>query len=58
MARRRDEAEAYHGGRPKLTWRDVVALTWATYKTSAPYLLIFLLLFLLAVWIVTEVLFR
>jgi hypothetical protein len=44
--------------RPKLTSRDVWALIWATYKTSAPYLLIFLLLFSLGVWFVTEVLFR
>ncbi len=44
--------------RPRLTFRDVVALIWATYKTSAPYLVVFLLLFLLAVWFVTEVVFR
>lgn len=44
--------------RPKLTRRDVWALIWATYKTSAPYLLIFLLAFAAAVWFVTEVLFR
>lgn len=58
MARRRDEPETYEGDRPKLTTRDVLALIWATYKTSAPYLLVFLLLFLLALWLVTEVLFR
>ncbi|MBW6457198.1 MAG: hypothetical protein K0A98_15055 [Trueperaceae bacterium] len=58
MARRRDEPEAYEGDRPKLTTRDVMALIWATYKVSAPYLLVFLLLFLLALWLVTEVLFR
>jgi hypothetical protein len=44
--------------RPKLTSRDVWALIWATYKTSLPYLLVFLLLFSLGVWFVTEVLFR
>lgn len=44
--------------RPKLTTRDVWALIWASYKTSAPYLLIFLVLFIAAVWFVTEVLFR
>lgn len=44
--------------RPKLSARDVLALIWATYKASAPYLLIFLLLFTAAVWLVTEVLFR
>lgn len=59
MARRPDDApEAYEEGRPKLTRRDVWALVWSTYKTSAPYLLAFLALFLLAVWFVTEVLFR
>ena len=59
MARRRDdEPEAYERGRPKLTTRDVLALIWATYKVSAPYLLVFVLLFLLALWLVTEVLFR
>ncbi|MDF1522102.1 MAG: hypothetical protein P1P87_04700 [Trueperaceae bacterium] len=44
--------------RPQLSARDVLALIWATYKTSAPYLLIFLLLFSAAVWLFTEVLFR
>jgi hypothetical protein len=58
VARRKDESERYEGGRPKLTTRDVLALIWATYKTSAPYLLVFVLLFLLALWLVTEVLFR
>ena len=58
MARRQDEPEGYEGGRPKLTTRDVIALIWATYKVSAPYLLVFVLLFLLALWLVTEVLFR
>jgi len=50
--------DGYVGGRPKLRRRDVLALVWATYKTTAPYLLLFLLLFLLATWFVTEVLFR
>jgi hypothetical protein len=45
------------GDRPKLSPRDVRALVWATYKTSFPYLLVFLVLFLGAVWFVTEVLF-
>jgi hypothetical protein len=58
VARRKDEPERYEGGRPKLTTRDVLALIWATYKVSAPYLLVFVLLFLLALWLVTEVLFR
>lgn len=44
--------------RPKLTSRDVWALIWATYKTSLPYLLVFLLLFSAAVWLITEVVFR
>ena len=58
MARREDEPDAYVGDRPKLGTRDVLALIWATYKVSAPYLLVFVLLFLLALWLVTEVLFR
>lgn len=58
MPRRTDEAEAYESGRPKLTTRDALALVWATYKVSAPYLLVFVLLFLLGLWLVTEVLFR
>ncbi len=43
--------------RPKLSRRDVRSLVWSTYKTSLPYLLVFLVLFLGAVWFVTEVLF-
>jgi hypothetical protein len=58
VARRNEDREGYEGTRPKLTTRDVLALIWATYKTSAPYLLVFVLLFLLALWLVTEVLFR
>jgi len=50
--------DAYAGGRPRLRTRDVWALIWSTYRTSAPYLVVFLLLFVLAVWLVTEVLFR
>ena len=50
--------DGYVGGRPKLRKRDVFALIWATYATTAPYLLVFVLLFLLAIWFVTEVLFR
>jgi hypothetical protein len=50
--------EGYEDGRPRLKGRDVWALIWATYKTSAPFLLVFLLLFMFAVWLVTEVLFR
>lgn len=46
-------------GQPvQLTGRDVRRLIWATYGTSLPYLLVFLLLFGGAVWLVTEVIFR
>jgi hypothetical protein len=45
-------------GELPLRRRDVWALIWATYATSFPYLLAFILLFLLAIWFVTEVVFR
>jgi hypothetical protein len=42
--------------RPHLSRRDTWRLVWAVYAASAPYLVAFLALFLLAVWFVTEVL--
>ena len=44
--------------RPRLRRRDTWRLVWAVYAASAPYLIIFLTLFLLALWFVTEVLLR
>lgn len=52
-----EEREPRRDERPRLTPRDVRALVWATYKTSFPYVMVFVLLFLGAVWFVTEVLF-
>jgi hypothetical protein len=44
--------------RPRFGRRETWRLVWAVYAASAPYLIGFLALFLLAVWFVTEVLFR
>lgn len=47
-----------HGKDPKpLTKRDIWALIVATYRTSLPYLLIFVAGMLVATWLITEVLF-
>ena len=40
-----------------LTGRDIWSLIVATYRTSLPYLLIFVALMLLATWFFTEVVF-
>ena len=56
--KRDPEHEAYQEGRPVLSRWDVLRLIWETYKVTAPYLFVYLLLFSLAIWIVTEVLFR
>ncbi len=41
--------------RPRLSPRDVRALIWQAYRASFPYLLVFLLLLLVATWVVTAV---
>ena len=50
--------DAYAGDRPKLTTRDTWRLVAATYRTSLPYLLVFVVGMLVATWLVTTVLFR
>ena len=42
----------------KLTGKDVFVLTLKTYWASVPYVLLFILVMLVATWLVTEVLFR
>lgn len=56
--KRDSEHEAYREGRPVLSRMEILRLIWETYKVSAPYLFVYLLLFSLAIWLVTEVLFR
>lgn len=41
-----------------LTRREIFALILATYRTSFPYLLIFIVGLLVATWVLTEVVFR
>jgi hypothetical protein len=41
-----------------LTRREVLSLIFATYRTSFPYLLIFMIGLLIATWFFTEVVFR
>ena len=43
--------------RPQLGRRDIWRLIWATYATTFPLLLVFLLGMALATWIVTELIF-
>lgn len=43
--------------RTKLGNRDILRLIWATYATTFPLLLVFLLGMALATWIVTELIF-
>lgn len=53
------EVEPKGSGQPvQLTGSEIRRLIWATYGTSLPYLLVFLVLFGGAVWLVTEVIFR
>ena len=54
----RDRDETVVEGRPVLSFRQVLSLIWASYMATAPFLLLFLLLFGLAIWLVTEVIFR
>jgi hypothetical protein len=54
----RDRDETVVEGRPVIGARQVLQLIWASYKVTAPYLFLFLLLFGLAIWLVTEVIFR
>ncbi|MEM6427957.1 MAG: hypothetical protein AAF708_01865 [Deinococcota bacterium] len=44
--------------KPKLDKRDVLALILATYRATLPYLLIFIIVFVVGIWLVTEVFLR
>ncbi|MEM7736057.1 MAG: hypothetical protein AAF267_09735 [Deinococcota bacterium] len=44
--------------KPKLDKRDVLALILATYRATLPYLLVFIILFVVGIWLVTEVFLR
>lgn len=46
------------GGRPRLSFGDVVRLVLRTYRATLPLFLVFLAGLVLATWIVTTVLFR
>jgi hypothetical protein len=57
--RSNDVAEgAQDAGKPKLDKRDVIALIWATYRATLPYLLVFLVAFLFVTWLITDVFLR
>lgn len=58
MATGRERDDTIVEGRPVLSLRQILSLVWASYMVTAPYLLVFLLLFGLAIWFVTEVIFR
>jgi len=47
--------EPRSGGRPQLPRRDIWVLIWQAYRVSFPYLLVFVLLLLVATWVVTSV---
>jgi hypothetical protein len=55
---RHDEEREDGKRRPALSRRDTWRLVLATYFTSLPYLLIFVIAMLAATWFVTTVLFR
>lgn len=56
---REGTAESVAGAeKPKLDKRDVIALIWATYRATLPYLIIFMVAFLFVTWLVTDVLLR
>jgi len=40
--------------RPKLNRRDIVHLILATYRTTFPYVLLFVLVILIVTWLLTE----
>lgn len=44
--------------KPQLTRREILSLILATYRSSFPYLLIFIVGLLIATWFFTEVVFR
>lgn len=44
--------------KPQLDKRDVIALIWATYRATLPYLIIFIVAFLFVTWLVTDVFLR
>lgn len=52
----RDDSPA--GDRPRITRGDTWRLVWATYLTSLPYVLVFVIGMLAATWFITTVLFR
>lgn len=41
----------------RLTRRDVWVLIWRTYKTSFPYVMLFVLVLIVVTWLITEVIF-
>ena len=43
--------------RERLTKRDVFVLIWRTYKTSFPYMLLFVLVLIVLTWVLTELVF-
>ncbi|HZW28448.1 MAG TPA: hypothetical protein VFF08_08315 [Trueperaceae bacterium] len=47
--------DAGSGERPQLSRKDVLHLIWQAYRVSFPYLLVFVLLLLVATWVVTSV---
>ncbi|HEX7039244.1 MAG TPA: hypothetical protein VF202_03915 [Trueperaceae bacterium] len=51
----RSRGEEPSGERPQLSPKDIRALIWQAYRASFPYLLVFLLLLLVATWVVTSV---
>ena len=52
------DVDAVNTEKPKLDKRDVIALIWATYRATLPYLIIFLVAFLFVTWLVTDVFLR
>lgn len=51
------KAPAEENERPALSRRDIIALILATYRSSFPYLLVFIAGLLLATWFFTEIVF-
>lgn len=55
--RRRPDSEAEESGRRRLSPRDIWGLIFSSYRSSLPYLLVFIGGLLLVTWIVTELVF-
>jgi hypothetical protein len=58
MPRDDDERDRPPSGKPRITRADTWRLVWETYKTSFPYLLVFIIAMLGATWLITSVLLR